>query len=1130
MSDKFSVDDILKEIDGRRNKEKNEDSSTDSGRSNPPLSSANESPLVPPLLANDAGKTGLTAELEGIEKSRFGELSDSTELSEPTREIAKPNKGINELPHFMPDVSKPNSSNTASLSATQIIGDLGVKHLTNAEDTENLEITDTAKIDDSSTQEIVPPPPQPVQIKRFAPKKRDTSTKSKPVRKPKPVRPNQTAEVLGTPTQKSGTTAEVERVDDVSQKSPPPPATPLSADANALLGIPPSKPSYVPPVTALLPEEKERLQKQREVELLEKELAQEESDELLDGINPYAVRNTDTPKTEEIVNARITQELEEGGFPAPSQSPLAATTLETPIRVPTPDISDTPITPPLFVDGKDVPLPNAGESGKPRKSEGKSKGKSERTRPTKSKNAGGGLSAIDEDKLAELDITPSLQELNKSFAEKQKQNKAKDFSDELKTRNIDTLSAIDGKNAEAYKGKTIPLLNIDYKKQIIEDSLALPKTSELLRQKQLEEKQLKQNNKRKIRDFIYEDIDDTEDDDFYYEDEEYDEDFDSFDSSEQVWHDLNESHKGLKWRVVLLALLTLTLGFFTLVHDLGNSTPLRLYFINEWFGESLSMYATALVFANIIAGFLGVCLCSGAIMRGLKKLFTGKADCDSACAVPIILATISSVFFIVSDASHAGLQEGRMHIFVLVALGSLLFNTFGKLLMIVRTKRNFKFVSGDGAKYSVFIPDPENERAVRDFTKGILNDIPASAMLKKTEFLTGFIKNSYCTDWADSICRKLVPISIGVAVLMGIIAYILPIDDASLAGSLHWGLTVGGAFLAVFSPFTLMLIVNNPLLKASKVLSEKECVVMGYSAANKFSKVNSVVVDASLLFPPGCVKFLNVKRCQRPNCIDTINIDESLVIAASLAIKSESIMSSMFYDIIGGDEEVLYKIEGCVYEVNMGITGWMGSRRVMLGNREQMKHHGIDVPAENKERRHCPENGDVVYLAVGSESVAMFIIEVTPNSAVKHGLWELDDNDVVLAVKTKDSLVTKARLADLYDISPERIKILPFDQHTTYDDFTHYSSRGDSKIACNGTFTSFTKAIITAKNLIRDMTVTSATMFVSLFCAVLLGIMFMIFAGSNSGQTETLMSATNLMFYNMSWVVLVLILQGLRRY
>jgi Cu+-exporting ATPase len=1046
MNDNFSLDDILKEVDGKK-------------------ATRGDSELG----------EGLTAELAAIDAERFGERA------KPPKQSQTGDLSVTQI--LSQQAAKPASTASpgTDLTATQIIDSQMAEKLAK-------ESAEAAYIE--ATGELPPMTPQPVQIKRFAPKKRDDSAKSAGVSKPpKTAKPPKPA--------KQASTAEVEIA-----------AAKSAVSSNSGPLEMPSKPTYSPPSTGdeLTPEEQVRLQKLRDEELLAKELALEDPDELIDGINPYDVKEigagqADSPVAD-AVSVRTTQDL--GNSPLPSNAP---DTLERP-SLKEVDSANTRV----LIEEPEEPEDDV------KKFSPKSGISVNFLKPPKPSKPS--LPPTSGDKYEELNITPLLESLNKNFVEQRKEN-----INARKTLNVDTLSSVTNP-ARSHKNKTIPVLNIDYKKQIIADSGVLPPAADI-KLKQLEKQDLAKKKKRKIRDFIYEDIDE-DDDDFYYDDDEIDNDYDSFDSSEQVWNDLNESHKGLKWRFGLLFLLTAILGVFTVIHDFG--LPVRVSLIEAFGG--LTRYSTALIFANIIAGVIGICLCSGVVIRGMKNLFLGRADCDSACAVPILATTLAPAVFLGARGSHELLlQNGRIHLYVVVALAALMFNTLGKIFMIVRTKKNFAFISGDNVKYSAYMPNPSEERAVRDFTKGILHDIPSTVFLRKTEFLTDYLKNSYCTDWADLICRKLVPISAIVAFVVGVAAFFLPMEDALLSRTAYWAFTAGGAFIVALSPFSIMFLVNNPLLKAAKALSPKDCVVMGYTAASKFSKANAVVIDAGLLFPAGSVRFLNVKRCQKPNAINAINIDEAIVIAASLAIKSDSIMSSMFYDMISGDKDLLYKVEGCVYEVNMGITGWMGTKKVMLGNRAQMKHHGVDVPAENKERTHCPDNGEIVYLAVGSESVAMFIIEVVANPAVKHSLWELDANGIVLAVKTKDSLVTVAKLADVYDLNPEKVKILTFDQHTSFDDFSRYTSRGGSEIACNGTFTSFAKALVTAKNLIRDMMVTSATLFVSLFIAGIAGLMFVIFAGSGTGLgTEGLMSASNILIYNSAWLAIMFILQGLRRY
>jgi len=813
------------------------------------------------------------------------------------------------------------------------------------------------------------------------------------------------------------------------------------------------------------------LQKLKEEELLQKELSLEDPHELLDGINPYDIKNAAADDSPDPV--KITRDMGLGGDSDVIE--LA------PVTGKARDLGGL----------RDFDDFGGDDSGDVKEYEIKA----DKT-PIRSAKDRLGNSAL-------------LESLNMKLAQK----RASDIN-ARRTITIDTLSNV--KSAGDYRGRTLPSkLNIDYERQIIEDSAVLPQHDPI--SMQFENKSLEKNKKRKIRDFILEDIDDDENPEPDYGSDE----FDDYETGWQILDDLNESHKGLKLRFALLFAVTALTVFFSFINDFGRDTRFFAKITDTWFGGEPGTYALSFIFFNLIAGMVGMALCVGVIMRGFQNLFTGKADCDSVCALPAAVAVAAAAVQL-SDTSL--LQQGRAHIYISAALLSLLFNTAGKLLMIVRAKRNFRFISGDSLKYFAHICDDDDEAAV--FTKGILSEMPVPVFMRQTVFLKDYLKNSYCTDLADLISRKLTPIGAGIAAVAAVAAYFVPLPEAlsEMRHNISFAATAAGAMITAFSPFSIMFLVNCPLLRASKSLSKSDAVVMGYSAAQRFSRANAVVIDASLLFPAGSVKFLNVKRCQKPGALNNISIDEAIVIAASIAIKGGSVMSPMFYDMISGDSEILYKIESCIYEVNMGITGWMGAKRVMLGNREQMKHHGVEVPGIKKERKYCPDNGDVVYLAVGGETVAMFFVEVIPNQAVKNSLKELEQNGVALSVKTQDSLVTVNKLVDVFGLSPEKIRILPFDLHGRFDVFSQYTSRGSSEVACNGTFTSFAKAIIAAKTLIRDMTVTSAALFVSLFLAGVLGMILVVFAATG------MLGASSVIIYNAAWLAVTLILQALRRY
>ena len=63
---------------------------------------------------------------------------------------------------------------------------------------------------------------------------------------------------------------------------------------------------------------------------------------------------------------------------------------------------------------------------------------------------------------------------------------------------------------------------------------------------------------------------------------------------------------------------------------------------------------------------------------------------------------ITSLASAIIMLSHAELMQTRyIHIYISVAILGLLFNTLGKLLIVSRTERNFRYVSGGYNKYGI---------------------------------------------------------------------------------------------------------------------------------------------------------------------------------------------------------------------------------------------------------------------------------------------------------------------------------------------------------------------------------------------------------------------------------------------
>ena len=186
--------------------------------------------------------------------------------------------------------------------------------------------------------------------------------------------------------------------------------------------------------------------------------------------------------------------------------------------------------------------------------------------------------------------------------------------------------------------------------------------------------------------------------------------------------------------------------------------------------------------------------------------------------------------------------------------------------------------------------------------------------------------------------------------------------------------------------------------------------------------------------------------------------------------------------------------------------------------------YSIKVPEMSAITKYCRNGSDAVYLAVGGELTIIFFIRLTANPNIRSCLCDLSDRGVSLIVKTTDSLVTAGKIADLFDIDPEKIKVLGSNLHEIFGECTKYTSRGSGGITCNGTFTAFGRAILASKKLVRDVNLSQTVMLAGVFLAAVLGAIFAL------SLKTMVFSPAVIIAYNLFWMLPVLLVQAFRRY
>jgi Cu+-exporting ATPase len=523
-------------------------------------------------------------------------------------------------------------------------------------------------------------------------------------------------------------------------------------------------------------------------------------------------------------------------------------------------------------------------------------------------------------------------------------------------------------------------------------------------------------------------------------------DFDSYDSTRRVAAGLQKNLR----RYVLSAAILFVLTVISLIISAVNDTLLleTPQFINKITNTDVFLVINAVL--GIAAGIAAF----STVNSGVSKLLDGAPDSDTLVSLTLAGSVLLSfVMFVDTNMVKFGLVQ----IIVPVAIAALFANVCGKILLTGKAKKNFKIFSGARNKYALFAIDDIAKTTT--ITRGLFTTTPTVAAYKETEFASDFLKKTGSHDIYDRFCKRSLPFVMIAGVVGAIVAALVTYKEQGLS-CIYVGISMFFTLCAVASGFIGMFIVGMPFAIESARMNTHGSVMPGFDGVEEFSDSNAILLDAQSLFPHGSIALLGVKLFT-----DT-RLDEAIVEAASLTHQAGSILDTMFYDIIRGKTELLNPVESFIYEDSMGLCGWINNKRVLLGNRSLMINHSINgLPTEAKEAEYTGKTKSAVYLSIAGELSAMFIVDLIPNIEIADALLELQKKSVSVILRTVDSMLSIAKISDMFDVSPEYIRILPFRHNEMFEEITEYTPKISANAVVTGNITGIASVFTAAKKI-----------------------------------------------------------------
>lgn len=475
------------------------------------------------------------------------------------------------------------------------------------------------------------------------------------------------------------------------------------------------------------------------------------------------------------------------------------------------------------------------------------------------------------------------------------------------------------------------------------------------------------------------------------------EDYTGDDDEKSIMYELNHNIKKLFMRSLISGIIAALSIVLTVVT--------RLF--PEAICSAVSFAPAAYAILNFILVGFSLFINRIAVLSGLTPLVKFKGNSDTAVAVGSVAAMIQTIvsFFCIGD-----LNSFNINYYCVIVLLAFFVNNFGKLIMVLRVKDNFKFVSSKGQKYAAKIYN--NESVANQMLSGTASDKTIIAYQHKTKFPSNFLKISYAPDPSEDLASKLAPITTITAIIVTLIYGIVKVSFTDAVNTF-------ALMTAVAIPVATLVSVNLPVRILCKKLLSFGAMLSGYPSIKQFCDSTAIMIDANELFPADSIQLDGIKTYEE------YNVDESLLCGIAILKEAQNPIANAFESVVAETNGTLPEVESVLYEDEMGLVGWINSERILVGSRKLLEKYNVETPSIEYEEKYTSSGKQVTYLSRAGRLVAMVVTRYHADQELKTELHRAEANGISFLVRTTDYNITNDLIAELYTLFYRSIKVLP---------------------------------------------------------------------------------------------------------
>lgn len=455
-----------------------------------------------------------------------------------------------------------------------------------------------------------------------------------------------------------------------------------------------------------------------------------------------------------------------------------------------------------------------------------------------------------------------------------------------------------------------------------------------------------------------------------------------------------------------------------------------------------------------------------------------KINSQTALSLSLVLGILQSL----TSLAYGELVLNGMHIYSAVALLPVLLINVGEYIKLENDFTNFVLLNNERGNFYA-VKQIDDEDVAFEVGRGLMIKDPDIRYRAKVDFPYRFVEMSRAVDPTAKIFKNVIPIALAAAIAVGLIS-------AIIYRSAFVGISaITGVFLMAV-PSASFISVFFSLKEANKKLNKSKGMISGYEAVEDALNTNAVIVDSIDMFNNDKTNIYGIKL------FNSMRIDEAILYTAAVVIQSDGALTEVFDSIILENREMLPEVESLAYEEKLGCSGWIYNYRVLVGNRELLIKHNVEVQSKEEESKFTKGGKQVMYLAVEGKVAAMFVVGYGADEKTAYYFRALEKAGVNILVKTADANITEELVEQYFGLPRNFVKVISPVASLMFREHSEKEVENEPcKILCNGKTNSSLRSLLAAFAISEQKNICSILQYVGVGIGILLMAMFAFLSG-----------------------------------